>query len=102
MIFIFGVSPNEKDFGPCQELHCDHCNNTRFWHLIRSRQMFSFFFIPIIPLATKYMLVCPICHSGKTVQQNEFEQLRDLATLNREAVDGAFSEKEYTERKNSL
>ena len=102
MIFIFGTSPIEKDFGPCDEITCPHCNNQKFWILKRTTQFISFFFIPIIPISVKRYLQCPICMIVKDLSKEEFESRKQQAELNQEALNNNFSNNEYQQRKNNL
>ena len=102
MIFIFGISPIEKDFGPCDEITCPHCNNRRFWNLKRTTQFISFFFIPIIPTSVKRFLQCPICLVSQPLSKEEFEQKRQQADLNRDVINKNISEQEYHERKSQF
>ena len=102
MIFIFGTSPVEKDFGPCDEVTCPHCNNTKFWSLKRTTQFISFFFIPVIPISVKRYLQCPICLITHELTKDEFDQRLKHVELNREALSNNFTENQYQERKNQL
>lgn len=102
MIFIFGTSPIEKDFGPCDEITCSHCHNTRFWNLKRTTQFISFFFIPLIPISVKRYLQCPICLVTQQLTKEEFEHKQKEAALNKEAINNNLSNQEYHQRKNHL
>lgn len=54
-----------KDLGETgQQQQCFSCSNHIFYHLILVRTWFTYFFIPIIPYRTQYLVQCPVCSCG--------------------------------------
>lgn len=102
MIFIFGIDRIVKEIGPIEEKLCPHCSNRKHWLLQKSSRVFSLFFIPLIPFSTKYSIYCPICNYGSEINGDELQQKQSLAHLNKEALNGNISEKDYEEKLNKL
>jgi hypothetical protein len=63
LIFGFGAGA-PKDQGPALPLRCPNCSNEVDYHYVVQRSWFRLFFIPVIPYATKHLLVCPVCSRG--------------------------------------
>lgn len=102
MFFIVGISPVNKVIGPLDEEPCSRCNNTKHWLLSKSSSFISLFFIPIIPLGSKYHKFCPICNQAQQLSRDEFHTLEPLAKLNKRAIDEDMSESEYQQFRNNL
>lgn len=98
MIVIFGYHPVHKTIGPVKENECPRCNNTSHWLLSVVTYYISFFFIPLIPTKVERFQHCPICNFKEDLAQSEFEEKKELAKLNQEAVDNDMSEAEYAQR----
>tara|TARA_B100000378_G_C17956682_1_gene382037 strand:+ start:339 stop:647 length:309 start_codon:yes stop_codon:yes gene_type:complete len=102
MFFIIGLTPTHKVVGPLDEETCTHCNNTRHWILSKTSRFISLFFIPIIPLGSKYFKSCPICRNSVELSHEEFKGLETLASLNKRAVEEDMSDAEYQNLRNSI
>ena len=77
MFIIFGVGDSIKDqFTVANSEHCYHCNNTTHWTATKVQQHISLFFMPVIPFKTKYFVACPICKTGRKIDENTFNKLR--------------------------
>lgn len=73
MFIIFGLDDAQPEIiKGKEEKHCFHCNNTTFWHLAKHQTRVSLFFIPLIPVKTKYYHLCPICNHGDEISSNEY------------------------------
>ncbi len=55
---------------------CFHCSNHIFYHLIRARTFFTFFFIPIFPYKSEYRIECPVCQQGIQLRGSEIKAAR--------------------------
>jgi hypothetical protein len=102
MIFIFGYHPISKTFGPIEEVECPNCKNKKHWLLGKMTYYINLFFLPVIPTNSSYFKYCPICQFRQNIPRDEFYQLRDLAELNKEAVDKDMSNEEYEKRLKKL
>ena len=74
-MFIFGIFTNEKVLGNQGKVRCGLCNNIGVWSIIKITTWCSFFFIPLIPLKTKYIEQCPICHGSTELTKAEVMEL---------------------------
>ncbi len=75
MFVIFGLDDAKPEIiiGK-QEKYCNHCHNTAFWHLAKHQTRVSLFFIPLIPVKTKYYYLCPICNHGDEISSDEYQR----------------------------
>lgn len=63
------------------------------WNLEKVTYRITFFFIPIIPYRTDYMLVCPICKCFDALKAKEFEYYQSISKKN--PSDTTLSSSEY-------
>ncbi|WP_051226908.1 zinc-ribbon domain-containing protein [Butyrivibrio sp. MC2013] len=64
-----------------KKYHCDHCGNDHQWQLINIWTWFTLYFIPIIPLYKKSILICPICEYGiKVNKHNKADIMKEIVT----------------------
>ena len=76
MLILFGTKRTNKELGDSYSMYkCTHCDNERPLKVIKNRLWFTLFFIPVIPLSTKYYCVCPICNFGSKVKKQEALEL---------------------------
>jgi len=71
MFIIWGTHTYKKLLGTAQMVNCGHCSNVVPFQIVRARTWFTLFWIPLIPLSTKYFIVCPICGSGVQVKKDQ-------------------------------
>lgn len=95
MILIFGYHPVTREIGPVEERTCPQCEQRRFWLLKKSSYCISLFFIPLVPTKTEKFTCCPDCGYHESLADSEFEKQRDLALLQKKALEKNWSEKEY-------
>jgi hypothetical protein len=60
-IIIFGLRRRAHQHGPCVAASCPRCHNEVVLAYVIVTRWFSLFFIPVIPISRKRMLICPIC-----------------------------------------
>ncbi len=101
-MIIFGWRSIIKNIGIVFKRMCDHCHNEEYWILSRTTRWFTLFFIPVIPLESKYFLSCPICKYGFDLKGDQLEKIKPLAELNQLLVDGKINDSEYQMRMNQL
>lgn len=72
MFIIWGTKHTEKELGLSKQAYaCQHCGNTSNYKIFRRRNWFTIFWIPLIPLGTKYFITCPICNYGLKIKKAE-------------------------------
>ena len=101
-MIIFGWRSIVKNIGVVFKRMCDHCHNEEYWVLTRITRWFTLFFIPVLPLESKYFLSCPICKYGFDLKGEQLKKIKPLAELNQLLVDGKITEPEYHTRLNLL
>ena len=80
MFWIYGTKRYIKTMQYTPTLYrCMHCNNVNKFSIDRSRLWFTLFFIPIIPLNTKYFMDCPICAWGDRLSKKDARTLIDVS-----------------------
>jgi hypothetical protein len=60
MIILFGFRRKSSRLATIFVM-CAHCHTPAAHALTRSRRFFTLFFIPVIPLGTKYFTTCTMC-----------------------------------------
>ncbi len=76
MFIIWGTRMMNKTLGYFnQAFQCGRCNNVSNYKLIRQRQWFTLFWIPIFPIGTKYFLGCPVCNYGQYINKKEAKRM---------------------------
>lgn len=99
MFIIFGFNKQTlTKHGPVFRNRCDRCNNEELWLLFTRRTWFTLFFIPVIPYATQYLLVCPICSYGLVITREKFEELKKVADCNMDLINNRIDENEHKNR----
>ena len=69
-----GSGEGHRDWGPSFEL-CSRCHTAAAQSVIRVRTFFTLFFVPLIPLGSKYHATCTICGSTVSVTKEQASQL---------------------------
>jgi hypothetical protein len=65
VVLIFGLS--SRDFLVATLVFlCERCQNQGSHQLLRRVRRISLFFIPLIPVGTRYLDVCTVC--GRTIE----------------------------------
>lgn len=101
-MIIFGWRTIIKNIGAVFKRMCDHCNNENYWVLTRSTRWFTLFFIPVLPISSKYFLACPVCSYGFTLNDEQIANIKPLAEVNQLLIDGKITEVEHQARINQL
>ena len=72
MFILFGTTEKTKVMTEIEtnEL-CMNCNNMVKHGIIRKRSYFTLFFIPLIPLHTRYSIICPACTFERKIKKAE-------------------------------
>ncbi len=99
MPIIFGWGRQTTwNVGPVFRQHCNHCNNDEYWRLLRRTTWFTLFFIPIIPYATQWWLLCPVCQYGLKLKDDQVKQFQPIAEGNQLLATKQITEQEYQMR----
>jgi hypothetical protein len=66
-----------KDLGETgEEQRCAWCSRPVYYHLILARTWLTYFFIPIIPYRSEYLIKCPACLGGIEIRGDEIKAAR--------------------------
>ncbi len=83
MIFIAGSQPRITKYQLNHTKLCPNCHNYSKWILEKNKQYISLFFIPVIPVQTKYRHYCLICGYTEVLDELTFnKELDDAKPLN--------------------
>ena len=76
-MFIFGWKRKNKILGVnySKIYCCSNCKNSSHYTIVRNRLYFTLFFLPILPLSSKYYEICPICERGIKIKKEEAKAL---------------------------
>ena len=78
-MIIFGWRTIVSTIGAVFKRMCDHCHNEDYWILTKTTRWFTLFFIPVIPLETKYFLACPVCKYGFALKGDQVKTISSIA-----------------------
>ena len=65
MLFLFGMRTKAKALAQVEN-SCSKCARPTMHAIVETRKWFTLFFIPVIPLGSKYLNRCGVC--GLTTQ----------------------------------
>jgi uncharacterized protein (DUF983 family) len=103
MFIIFGWGRQTRtEFGSTMLIQCPHCNNTKFWDLIKLRTWFTLFFIPLIPYSSEVLLVCPVCAHGLGLDDSQMAKAIQLNELTRKLLQEEMGQDEYLARASQI
>ncbi|MFI7216311.1 zinc-ribbon domain-containing protein [Micromonospora maritima] len=74
MFFIFGLRTKVNRSGVATQV-CRHCGNQAAQVITRRVTKFSLFFIPLIPVRTRYAQQCTFCGAEYEISRAEAERL---------------------------
>jgi hypothetical protein len=73
MIILFGFRRKASRLATIFVM-CGHCHTPAAHALTRTRRYFTLFFIPIIPLGTKYFTTCTMCGAVTQITKEGADQ----------------------------
>ncbi|KAB1152337.1 zinc-ribbon domain-containing protein [Micromonospora sp. DT46] len=74
MFFIFGLRTKVSQSGVVQQV-CRNCHNQAAQVITRRSTKFSLFFVPLIPIRTRYVQQCTFCGAQYDISRSEAERL---------------------------
>ncbi|WP_328339785.1 zinc-ribbon domain-containing protein [Micromonospora sp. NBC_00421] len=74
MFFIFGLRTKVTRAGVVTAV-CRHCGNQAAQVISRRATKFTLFFVPLIPIRTKYVQQCSFCGAEYAVDADEARRL---------------------------
>ncbi|NVK29166.1 MAG: zinc-ribbon domain-containing protein [Flavobacteriia bacterium] len=96
MIFLFGIGQKtHSDHGPLNEQLCPYCQQKHFRTLLKVREWFSIFFIPLIPVKTYWVSRCTYCSGEVRILESDILHFQREAALNKKALDEDWDEETY-------
>ena len=84
MFIIFGVQRKVTRLATVLAL-CAFCHTPAAQVVIKVRTFFSLFFIPIIPMGTKYRATCTLCGQTSEITAEEAEQAQHAQAMHQGA-----------------
>jgi uncharacterized Zn finger protein len=72
VLFIFGLTGSDRVVAT-QVFPCDYCGNNAAHRLVRRTRKITVFFIPLIPVGTKYLDSCTACGRLRDVPKEQAE-----------------------------
>jgi len=80
---LFGLRRRAQRLGTVLQL-CSRCHTPAAQSVIRVRTFFTLFFVPLIPLGSKYRATCTLCGSTVSIPKEQAGQL--VASVQAQAV----------------
>jgi hypothetical protein len=74
VLIIFGLT--SRDFHLVTiSMRCEHCGNVGAHHVVKHVRKFSLFFIPLIPVGTRYEDTCTVCGRIRPITREQAESV---------------------------
>lgn len=73
MLIIFGLTDREHLVGTISVV-CERCGHQGAHHLTKHVRRFSVFFIPLIPVGTRYQDTCTVCGRVRPLTRDQAER----------------------------
>lgn len=74
-IGVFGIETKQEEIKDIQNVICKGCGSLTSYRLIKTYNLFHFFFIPIIKWSKRYFLISRCCNSAFEILSEKGEQL---------------------------
>src|ERR1035437_7917174 len=87
MITLFGLRRKSSRLATLFVM-CGYCHTPAAHALIRTRRYFTLFFVPLIPLGTKYFTTCTMCGHATLVTREAADQYVASDNQNSPAASG--------------
>ena len=97
-IIIFGMRRRAKQHGGCVAASCPRCHNEVVLGYVIVTAYFSLFFIPVIPLSRKRMLMCPICGWQREIPKSSEHLALEMIGITQQWQGKQLSDAEYGRR----
>ena len=82
MIILFGSRVKRSVIGQTKTAwFCERCNNERIWPVVRDRNWFTLFFIPVIPLNASQHVICPVCGNALRIHKENQEEILPILDI---------------------
>jgi hypothetical protein len=78
VLIIFGTKWMRRNLGVVFMM-CQRCKRPCAHTILRLHSWFTLFFIPVIPLGSRYLTVCSMCAGQLRIDATQAEQLRQAA-----------------------
>lgn len=86
LIFGWGYKTYKK-YGVIGKSKCNICKVVTNWQLVKVTTWFTLFFIPIIPIKIKRMILCTNCNTGHIIDKQTFDKLMTIAKSNKHKLE---------------
>jgi zinc ribbon protein len=87
MFILFGFRRRSSRLGVIFVM-CGNCHTPAAHALIRIRRYFTLFFVPVIPIGTKYQITCTMCGRATQISKEAAETYASAANQNSAASSG--------------
>lgn len=79
MFVLYGVRSKGKVIGTTKASEsCMNCGKTSKWSIIKEKFFIHVFFIPLIPIKTKYRCECPHCTWWNYIEKREAKEILEI------------------------
>jgi len=97
---IVGWPTKVKHIGVATPAYCEHCQNNTVYHLIKTRQWLTIFWLPILPISTSsYYLECEICNANLGLEESStIQSAKDMVEYAESYDNGELTKAEFSNR----
>ncbi|WP_251861517.1 zinc ribbon domain-containing protein [Clostridium sp. Marseille-Q2269] len=94
---IFGINTKKEEIEELENLICKKCGSLSRYTVIKTYNIFHFFFIPLIKWGEKYYLKSRCCNTVYYISKENLNSVREYKNLNNMDLQEIYSEKSYYE-----
>jgi hypothetical protein len=80
VLIIFGLTSRDHLLATISVV-CERCGHQGAHHLTKHVRKFSIFFIPLIPLGTRYQDTCTVCGRVRPITRDQAERASAIGPL---------------------
>lgn len=95
-MIIFGIGGTKpQDMGEAVPVTCPNCHNNVLYHYLIARQWFRLYFIPVFPISSRHLLICPTCSRGVKLNRQQAAAAKRMVEATRSWREGSLGESQY-------
>jgi hypothetical protein len=98
VVIVFGVGRAQpKDFGSVAPMICPNCHNPVVLRYILATTWFRLYFLPVVPLQRRHLMMCPVCSRGIMLTGTQAKGAKNFVSRTEAWRDGRLEHDAYVD-----
>ncbi|NEZ46784.1 zinc ribbon domain-containing protein [Clostridium niameyense] len=93
---VFGIEPREKKIGEVDSVECIKCGMFTRYTIIKTYNVFHFFFLPLIKWGEKYYLKSRCCNTIYEINKEDINKINESKSLQDITIKEIYSDINYS------